>query len=269
MPLLADVPFEPLLSAPRLSDVVEALNLGIEQAGNLPHARVQHLVTAGRGVEGVIDRLLPGSLVVAAGERSDIVLATALAYMQGMPLAGLLLTCGTRLSPQSRPCCARPCSWLPILTTAQDTFATVVRWPGCRAMCAATTPSASQAIAHTAAHRHRRAARSHRPPAAAHAAGGVSPRWCRRRAPPPGASCCPRATSRAPCRPRRSARARASRPACCSASPPGSARWPERRAWFCRPDRDPRSGRGRGATRCRWSSAPRQGAHAGAGRAAA
>ena len=53
VPLLADVPFEPLLSAPRLIDVVEALNLGVEQAGNLPHARVQHLVTAGRGVEGV------------------------------------------------------------------------------------------------------------------------------------------------------------------------------------------------------------------------
>ena len=94
-PQLADVPFEPLLSAPRLSDVVEALNLGVEHAGNLPHACVRHLVTAGRGVEGVIGRLLPGSLVVAAGERSDIVLATALAYMQGaLPAQYGLRTCG-------------------------------------------------------------------------------------------------------------------------------------------------------------------------------
>ena len=154
VPLLADVPFEPRLSAPRLSDVVEALNLGIEQAGNLPHARVQNLVTAGRGVEGVIDRLLPGSLVVAAGERSDIVLATALAYMQGIQIAGLLLTCGTRLSPQIAAMLRAPMlAGLPILTTTQDTFATDTALAGLsRHVRRDDTERMTQAIAHAEAH---------------------------------------------------------------------------------------------------------------------
>jgi phosphate acetyltransferase len=100
VPVLGDVPWEPRLAALRLTDVREALDLGIEQEGGLARSRVQEFVIAGSGVEGLIDRLRPGALVVVAGERSDIVLASGLAYAQGMPLAGLLLTCGSQLTPQ-------------------------------------------------------------------------------------------------------------------------------------------------------------------------
>jgi phosphate acetyltransferase len=75
VPVLGDVPFEPRLSALRLRDVREALGLGIEHAGAIEQTRVQDFLIAGSGVEGVIDRLRPGTLVVVAGERSDIVLA--------------------------------------------------------------------------------------------------------------------------------------------------------------------------------------------------
>ena len=125
VPVLGEVPFEPRLAALRLQDVRDALGLGIEQEGALAHTRVLNFVIAGRGVEGVIDRLRPGSLVVAAGERSDIVLASGLVYMQGMPLAGVLLTCGTRLPPQIAALVRAPgLADLPILTTQEDTFAT-------------------------------------------------------------------------------------------------------------------------------------------------
>ena len=125
VPVLGEVPFEPRLAALRLQDVRDALGLGIEQEGALAHTRVLNFVIAGRGVEGVIDRLRPGSLVVAAGERSDIVLASGLVYMQGMPLAGVLLTCGTRLPPQIAALVRAPgLAGLPILTTQEDTFAT-------------------------------------------------------------------------------------------------------------------------------------------------
>ena len=125
VPVLADVPFEQRLLALRLQDVCDALDLGLEQRGDLARIRVQDYLVAGRGVEGVIDRLRPGALVVAAGERSDIVLASALAHVQGMPLAGLLLTCGTRPSPQVAGLLRAPgLADLPILTTEQDTFET-------------------------------------------------------------------------------------------------------------------------------------------------
>ncbi len=123
MPLLGDVPYEPALAALRLQDVRDALGLGVEQEGALPRTRVLDFVIAGRGVEGLIDRLRPGALVLSAGERSEIVLATGLAFVQGLPLAGLLLTCDTHLSPQIATMLRAPAlADLPILTTKEDTF---------------------------------------------------------------------------------------------------------------------------------------------------
>jgi phosphate acetyltransferase len=125
VPVLGDVPFEPRLSALRLRDVREALGLGIEHAGAIEQTRVQDFLIAGSGVEGVIDRLRPGTLVVVAGERSDIVLASGLVYLQGMPLAGLLLTCASKLTPQVATLLGGPgLVELPILTSDQDTYKT-------------------------------------------------------------------------------------------------------------------------------------------------
>jgi BioD-like phosphotransacetylase family protein len=92
----AAVPFEPRLTAPRPSDVVEALGLDVAYEGDLARGWVQEIVVSGRGVEGVIDRFHPGALILAAGERSDIALAAGLAYLHG-----------TKLSTPSR---ARTCS---------------------------------------------------------------------------------------------------------------------------------------------------------------
>ena len=154
LPVLGDVPWEPRLSALRLKDLCDTLGLGIEQAGAFAHARVQDFVIAGRGVEGVIDRLGPGALVVTAGERSDIALASGLAFLQGMPLAGLLLTCGTRLTPQVASLLRGPgLVDLPILTTAEDTFATAGLLAGLsHHVRADDTPRMDQTIAHTAEH---------------------------------------------------------------------------------------------------------------------
>jgi phosphate acetyltransferase len=123
--VLASVPVERRLTAPRLSDVVETLGLDVAHAGDLAQGRVDEIVVSGRGVEGVIDRLRPGALIVAAGERSDIALAAGLAYLQGTRLAGLLLTCGTHLSPQVEGLLrSAALAGLPILTTEDDTFVT-------------------------------------------------------------------------------------------------------------------------------------------------
>ena len=83
VPILGDVPYEPRLGALRLRDVQDALGLGVERDGALATTRVHNFLIAGSGVEGVIDRLRPGALVVTAGERSDIVLASGLVYLPG------------------------------------------------------------------------------------------------------------------------------------------------------------------------------------------
>jgi phosphate acetyltransferase len=128
VPLLGTVPFEARLNAPRLIDLVNALGLKVERAGNVTRNRVQEIVVVARAVEHMIERLRPGALVVTPGDRNDIILATALASLRGVPLAGLLLTCGQPLSqaiasliPTSQ------LGGLTILSTEEDTFATSAR----------------------------------------------------------------------------------------------------------------------------------------------
>src|ERR1700722_11332954 len=154
VPVLGDVPWEPRLAALRLTDVREALDLGIEQEGALARSRVQEFLIAGSGVEGLIDRLHSGALVVVAGERSDIVLASGLAYAQGMPLAGLLLTCGSQLTPQVAALLRAPgLADLPILTTPDDTFAAASLLAGLsHHVRADDAERVGHAIAHAAEH---------------------------------------------------------------------------------------------------------------------
>jgi phosphate acetyltransferase len=124
VPVLGVVPFEPRLNAPRLTDVVDSLGLTVEHAGALAHARIQDVVVAAAAVETVIPRLRPGVLVVSPGDRSDIVLAAALASMRGVPLAGLLLNYGIPMSPPVEALVAARNSNLTVLSCDRDTFAT-------------------------------------------------------------------------------------------------------------------------------------------------
>ncbi|AXT47146.1 MULTISPECIES: phosphate acetyltransferase [Chromobacterium] len=124
-PLLGCVPYDAKLDAPRVLDVVSALGLKIEHAGQIEQARMRETVVAARTVEKMAERLLPGTLVVTPGDRSDVVLATSLAMLRGVPLAGLLLTCGEPVSGSILPLIqsARQAG-LTILSTERDTYET-------------------------------------------------------------------------------------------------------------------------------------------------
>jgi phosphate acetyltransferase len=131
MPLLGDIPYAPALAAVRLQDVCEALALAIVQEGALKRSRVRDFVIAGSGVDALIDRLRPGVLVLAAGDRSDIVLACGLAYVQGMQLAGLLLTGSTQMSSEVASLLrGAKLAELPILSTPDDTFEAATKLAG-------------------------------------------------------------------------------------------------------------------------------------------
>ncbi|MDR3436826.1 phosphate acetyltransferase, partial [Telmatospirillum sp.] len=130
VPLLGAVPFSPRLNAPRMLDLVNALGLKVLRPGNLAQ-RVQEIVVAARSVENMVDRLRPGALVVTPGDRSDIILASALASLRGVPLAGLLLTCGEEMP--SSIASLIPANWLtglPIVSSEVDTYATAAKLAG-------------------------------------------------------------------------------------------------------------------------------------------
>ncbi|MBS1225201.1 MAG: phosphate acetyltransferase, partial [Proteobacteria bacterium] len=68
---------------------------------------------------------VPGVLIMAAGDRDDIMLATALSASNGVQLAGLVLTHGSEIDPRIRRLASQAFDrGLPILSVANDSYIT-------------------------------------------------------------------------------------------------------------------------------------------------
>ena len=131
---LDDVPIwgvinnNPALSAPRTIDVARHLGAEVMIQGDIANRRVLQTVLCARSVSEVIARLKPGALVISAGDRDDVILATALAASNGVELAGLLLTHHSFISKRIERFGARAFhSGLPVLRTDGDSFETAAR----------------------------------------------------------------------------------------------------------------------------------------------
>ena len=113
----------PILRAPRTLDVAQHLNAEVVMPGEIGVRRVIHTAIAARSVAQFIPGLQPGKLVISSGDRDDIILAVALAASRGIELAGLLLTHGSKISPQVMELAAPAFNTgLPVLRTADDSF---------------------------------------------------------------------------------------------------------------------------------------------------
>ena len=118
----------PLLRAPRTLDVALHLNAEIVSAGEITTRRVTDTIITTRSAAAFIPRLRPGTLVIAAGDRDDIVMVVALAASRGIPLAGLLLTHSSSIAPQLMELAGPALSTgLPILRTDGDSYDTALR----------------------------------------------------------------------------------------------------------------------------------------------
>ena len=80
------------LNNARTSDFAELIKAKVHNAGDINKRRVQKVILCSRTVANIVPLLQPGVLVVCPGDRDDIILATSLAEMNGVLLAGLLLT---------------------------------------------------------------------------------------------------------------------------------------------------------------------------------
>lgn len=90
--LLGAIPFAAELNALRTRDVAELLGAQVLNAGDAEQRRVGQIILAARTVPNMAHLLQPGVLVVTPGDRDDIILASSLAALNGVQLAGLLLT---------------------------------------------------------------------------------------------------------------------------------------------------------------------------------
>ena len=98
--LIAEIPWQPELLAHRVSDIARELELPVPNEGEMHSRRVQKVAVCATNIRNMTETLKPGTLLVTPGDREDIVVTTAVAALNGVPLAGLMLTEG--LMPDQR-----------------------------------------------------------------------------------------------------------------------------------------------------------------------
>ncbi|OAM43125.1 MULTISPECIES: phosphate acetyltransferase [Eikenella] len=125
IPCMGVLPFAPEQSPCRVADIAGYLNAqviaGQEHLGN----RTKEIVVAAQNAAHMHHRITSGALVITPGDREDILMAASLKILSGVPVAGLLLTCGTAPSPAVQGIISPALSQnVPVLLTEHDTFAT-------------------------------------------------------------------------------------------------------------------------------------------------
>lgn len=121
--LLASIPWQPQLLAPRVSDIARELDIPVLNEGQMHSRRVRRVSVCARSIRNMTDILRPGTLLVTPGDREDIVVTTALAALNGVPLAGLMLTGGLMPDQRVTDLCQRALdTGLPVLGTDTNTY---------------------------------------------------------------------------------------------------------------------------------------------------
>jgi phosphate acetyltransferase len=111
------------LAAPRVKDLADALGARVLRAGDYERRRIRNVALCAMAVPGSIKVFRPGTLLITPGDRSDIVVAASLAVLNGMPLAGLLLTGGVEPEGHVFALCESALkSGLPVLAVKEGSY---------------------------------------------------------------------------------------------------------------------------------------------------
>ena len=92
--LIGVVPFSDSLSVPRTWDIAAELDATWLNVGEAKSRRINRISLTARSVSRVDEVFKRGTLIVVPGDRDDLLLAAGLACINGIPLAGLVLTGG-------------------------------------------------------------------------------------------------------------------------------------------------------------------------------
>ena len=126
--LLGSIPWEFDLIAPRVKDLVNDLGAIVISAGDMEHRRLRSVTFCARTVANVLNHVKPGVLLVTPGDRSDVIVAAALAAMNGTKIGALLLTGGFDPQPNIMELCQQAFdTGLPVLLTDDDTWQTSLK----------------------------------------------------------------------------------------------------------------------------------------------
>ena len=125
--LLGLIPWNASLSAPRTCDVARFLSASDLHPGDMKDRRVLEVVTGAAALVHICGKLNPHSLLLVAGDREDIILAGCMAALNGIPLAGIVLTDGLLPRAEVLQFCERAMlTGLPIVTMHASLYQTAL-----------------------------------------------------------------------------------------------------------------------------------------------
>jgi len=126
--LLGAIPWSPAMVSPRMLDVAKHLGATVVSAGELATRRVVDVSLVARTVAHMTHRLRPDALLITPADRDDVILAVCMAALNGVPLAGLILT--GDMAPDARVmklCEKAIATGLPVLAVPTDSYVTAAR----------------------------------------------------------------------------------------------------------------------------------------------
>ncbi|MBF0199156.1 MAG: phosphate acetyltransferase [Planctomycetes bacterium] len=121
--LIGLVPYNNNLLAPRTRDVANLINAQTVFEGEMEQRRVLNIELCAKSIPNLIDSLKTGNLLVTPADRSDIIIATAMAAINGAQIAGLILTGDVEPSDNIMKLCRK--AWytgLPVFRVKLSTF---------------------------------------------------------------------------------------------------------------------------------------------------
>lgn len=122
--LIGAVPYQKELSAPRVSDLCQTIDLRVLNQGEADSRRVNEIVFAAKTINNIVPYLKPSSLIVTPSDRSDVIVAACMSSLSGIPLAAIMLTGDSDIDENVYQLCAPAFrAGLPLLQTSKDTFA--------------------------------------------------------------------------------------------------------------------------------------------------
>ena len=126
--LIGCVPWSQNLPSFRVADVARHLEAEFINQGESEQRRVRSVALSARNLDNILHIYTPGRLLVAPGDRIDVLMTAALATMDKIPLAGIVLTGGIKLSDKVIELCTPAFrQGLPVMSVDTDSFATATK----------------------------------------------------------------------------------------------------------------------------------------------
>jgi len=123
--MIATIPWQAGLVAPRSCDVARYLGADVLFAGEMEQRRMHRIELCASTLTHTLEVYQPHTMLIFPGDREDVFIASCMAVMNGVPLAGVLLTSGRVPSPNVLDLCQQALkTGLPVLAVAERSFKT-------------------------------------------------------------------------------------------------------------------------------------------------